>query len=176
MMMTLVLCASLSLGVDALKEPAPKDFPKFLGQCLEEFTKHQKAYAEKWGIDDCERWNVDQAKGTITFVNTKKGYKKLVGKVQIIGSFNTADNTWLWGWANKSVSDELKKDALKLKEYGGTNKLKQLTEEKWEGEANDAWKMTALAVKLLGTEGAYRGPAGKLYIFMVIRDLKDAGE
>jgi hypothetical protein len=171
-MMTIVLWASLAVGGDPLKEPAPKDFPKFLDQCLDEFTKQQKTYARKWGIDDCERWDVDQAKGTITFTNTKKGHKKLVGKVQIIGSFNSDDDTWLWGWANKTVDDELKKDALKLKAYGEKNKLKKLTQEQWEGEINDAWKMTALAVKLLGAEGAYRGPAGKLYVFMVIRDLK----
>jgi hypothetical protein len=172
MMTTFALCAALAFGGDPLKEPAPRDFPKFLDQCLQELVKQQKAYGDKWGIDDCERWDVDQAKGTITFTNTKKGHKKLVGKVQIIGSFNSADKTWLWGWANETVNEELKKDALQLKEYGGANKLKQLTEEKWEGEMNDGWKMTALAAKLLRAEGAYRGPAGKLYVFMVIRDLK----
>src|SRR5262249_31611888 len=153
-----VLGASLSLGGNPLREPAPKEFPKFLDQCLEEFTKQQKAYAEKWGIDDCERWDVDQGKGTITFTSTKKGYKQLVGQVQIIGSCSSADKSWLWGWANQTVAEELKRDALKLKDYGEKNKLKQLTEKGWEGEINDAWKMTALAVKLLGAEGAYRGP------------------
>src|SRR5262245_38058613 len=113
MMTTLVLGVVLAFGADPLKEPAPKDFPKFLDKCLEEFTKKQKTYGEKWGIDDCEAWAVDQDKGIITFTNTRKGHKKLVGKVQIIGSFNADDDTWLWGWANKTVKEGLKKDALR---------------------------------------------------------------
>ena len=171
-----VLWGIFSAGADPLTEPAPKDFPKFLDRCLDDFTKRQKEYAEKWGIDDCERWDVDQKKGIITFTNTRKGYKKLVGKVQIIGSFNSTDKTWMWAWANNTVEEGLKQDALKLKEYGDKNKLKRFTEKGWEGEMDDGWKMTALAVKLLGAEGAYRGPCGKLYVFMVIRDLKVADD
>jgi len=176
MIKTPVIFLLLTLAGDPLKEPAPKDFPKFLDQCLEEFTKQQKAHSDKWGIDDCETWSVEQATGTIIFTNTRKGHKKVVGKVQIIGSFNSDDNSWRWAWANKTVKEDLQKDALTLKEYGEKNKLKQLTKETWEGEMNDGWKMTALAVKLLKADCAYRGPAGKLYVFMTIRDLKVADE
>ncbi len=172
MMISLYVCFSLTIGGNLLKEPAPKDFSKFAERCWVDFEKRQKEYSEKWGIDDCERWDVNQANGTITFTNTKKGHKKLVGKVQIIGSFNSEDGTWLWGWANKSVDQKLKIDALKLKEYGETNKIKRFTQTGWEGELSDAWITTAVAIRLLGAEGAYRGPAGKTHIFMLIRDLK----
>jgi hypothetical protein len=161
------------MAADPLDEPAPKDFAKFLDSCLEGFIAQNKAFAQKWGIDDCERWGVDQDRGTVTFVNTRKGHKKLVGKVQIVGSFDTADGSWLWGWANTTVRDPLKADARKLKAYGEKNRIARLVAPRWRGEEIDGWKLTALAVKLLGAEGAYRGPAGKLRIFMIIRDLKE---
>src|SRR4051794_19877636 len=113
-----IVFASLFFAGDPLSEPAPKDFPKHLDQLLPEFIEKQKVLGKKWGIDDCERWDVDQDKGIITFINTKAGHKKVVGKVQIIGTFNSANNSWLWAWANGSVDNEIKKDALKVKAYG----------------------------------------------------------
>jgi hypothetical protein len=152
------------------------DFAGFLDECFEELRTIQEANGEKWGIDDCERWDVTQESGLLVFTNTRNGYRKLTGKVQIIGSFDTADDTWLWAWANPSVQPAIQEDALKLKEYGEKHGLDQLTEAKWQGEELDGWMMTALAVKLLDAEGAYRGPAGSLRIFMVFRGLQAAEE
>jgi hypothetical protein len=59
-----------------------------------------------------------------------------------------------------------------LKTCGERNQLKQLTEAGWKGEINDGWRMTALAVRLLGGEQAFRGSVGNLSLFMVIHDLK----
>jgi hypothetical protein len=153
-----------------------EDFAAFLDDCMAELKDIQEANGEKWGIDDAERWDVDQDRGTIEFRNTRTGHQRMVGRVQIIGSFDTQDDTWLWAWANPTVRDALRQDALKLRQYGEEKGLEQLTEAKWEGEERDGWQMTALAVKLLGAEGAYRGPAGRLLIFMVFRDLKPVGE
>jgi hypothetical protein len=165
---------SLLSGDHPVSQPPPKDFSKFLDQCLDDLDKRQKACADLWGIDGCERWEVDQSQGTITFLNTKTGHNKVIGKVQILGTFNEADKMWLWSWANASIGAELRKDALQLKEYGEKNLRMRLTEAGWKGDLQDAWKMTALAVKLLGADAAYRGPAGKTLVFMAIRDLKVA--
>jgi hypothetical protein len=170
----LLLCASLTLAADPLKEPAPKDFAKFLDECFEEYTKQQKALDEKWGIENARRWDIDQMKGTITFTETEKGAKKVVGKVQFVGTWTERDKAWLWGWADKTVAQALQKDALKLREYGQKNKLKQLTDKSWPATVDDGWKMTALAVKLLGADGAYgRQTTGKQHVFVLIRDLKE---
>lgn len=169
----LLLCASLTIAVDPLKEPAPKDFAKFLDQCLEDFHKQQKDLDEKWGIENAKRWDVDQMKGTITFSDSPKGYKKIVGQVQFIGAWTEADKTWQWSWANKSVAPALQKEALKLRDYGQKYKLKQLTDKSWPGTVADGWKMTALAVKLTGADGAYGRAVDKQFVFMLIRNLKE---
>jgi hypothetical protein len=166
-----VIPAPLDPG-EALKQPAPKNLEKFLDECFAELQELQLLADEKWGFGDCKDWKVDQKKGTITFTETSTGHKKVVGKVQIIGSFNSADDTWLWGWANQSIARELRKDAETVKQYGQKHKLKKLTEKGWDGNVEDGWRMAALAAKLVGGQGVYRGPAGKLYIFMIVRDLK----
>ncbi|MEM7316566.1 MAG: DUF6882 domain-containing protein [Planctomycetota bacterium] len=91
---------------------------------------------------------------------------------QIIGSFNTKDNSWLWAWDNPSVLDKLKAHALKLKEYGEEHGIERLTDRKWTGTEDDAWEMAALAVKLCDAQGAYRGPAGSTLIFMTFGKVK----
>jgi hypothetical protein len=85
---------------------------------------------------------------------------------QIIGTYNSEDHTWLWAWDNPSIDDELKKDALKVRKYGEEHHIERLTMRKWKGTEEDAWAMTALAVKLCGEQGAYRGPAGATYAFI----------
>jgi hypothetical protein len=159
-----------------MDQPPPRDFGQFLDTCLQELNPRQQAYVAQWGIDGCERWEVDQARGTIAFFNTTKGHKKLAGSVQIIGTYNATDRMWHWSWANSSIPAELQKDALELKAYGAKHMRMRLTEKGWKGDFEDAWKMTALAVKLLGADAAYRGPAGPMDVFMVIRDLKNAEE
>jgi hypothetical protein len=105
-----------------MDQPQPRDFGQFLDTCLQELNPRQQAYVAQWGIDGCERWEVDQAA------------------------------------------------------YGAKHMRMRLTEKGWQGDFEDAWKMTALAVKLLGADAAYRGPAGPMDVFMVIRDLKNAEE
>jgi hypothetical protein len=164
--------AGVVLGGHAVVPSPPRDFARFLDECLQELIQRQKAIAEQWGIDSCERWEVDQSRATITFLNTCKGYAKLLGDVQIIGTYNASDKMWFWSWANNSIAAPLQKDALQLKEYGTKHLRMRLTEKGWKGDLEDAWKMTALAVKLFGADAVYRGPAGRMDVFMVIRNLQ----
>jgi hypothetical protein len=89
-----------------------------------------------------------------------------VAPAQIIGTYNTEDQTWLWAWANPSIDDKLKVDALKLRKYGEEHHIDKLTKRKWTGTEEDAWAMVALAVKLCEEQGAYRGPAGATHVFI----------
>ena len=86
--------------------------------------------------------------------------------MQIIGSFDTTTSEWLWAWANPSIAEPLKRDSLKVKDYGQKHRITRLTSAEWFGKEDDAWSMTALACKLCEAEGAYRGPAGTTFIFM----------
>ncbi|MFN0050618.1 MAG: DUF6882 domain-containing protein [Planctomycetales bacterium] len=58
-------------------------------------------------------------------------------------------------------------NALRLKEYGTQHGIDRLTMRKWTSTQDDAWAMAALAVKLCGVQGVYRGPLGpSSYVFM----------
>ena len=74
--------------------------------------------------------------------------------------------SWLWGWANPSIPDALKRDALRVREYGQQQEIARLTLEEWLGTEADAWSMAALACNLCGAQGVYRGPAGSAFVFI----------
>jgi hypothetical protein len=42
----------------------------------------------------------------------------------------------------------------------------------WEGSEDEAWSMTALAVKLCNEQGAYRGPAGQTMMFITFGEVQ----
>jgi hypothetical protein len=86
--------------------------------------------------------------------------------MQIIGTYNTLDNTWLWAWDHPSVVSALQDHAWKVREYGETNSIDLLTTRKLNCSQTQAWEFTAVACKLCNAQGGYRGPAGTTLVFM----------
>lgn len=150
-------------------EAASKEFQELLDASVKELQVKTAAH-ESWGLGKFEHWNVDQDAGTLVFSNADG--TTATTSAQIIGSFSTRDNSWLWAWDNPSVNDKLKSDALTVKAYGDEHGIERLTTRKWTGTEEDAWAMAALAAKLCGSEGVYRTPNGKSYVFITFRDIK----
>jgi hypothetical protein len=142
----------------------PADFPTLQKMSIEELQLKTRGHVEAWGLDRISRWDLDQDTGELTF-SFDDGLRA-VAPAQIIGTYNSKDHTWLWAWDNASIGQKLKKDALKVRKYGEEHRIERLTKAKWGGTEEDAWAMTALAVKLCGEQGAYRGPAGETNVFI----------
>lgn len=142
----------------------PTDFPALQKVSIEELQLKTRGHVEAWGLDRISRWDLDQDTGELTF-SFDDGLRA-VAPAQIIGTYNSEDRTWLWAWDNPSVDDALKKDALKVRKYGEEHHVERLTKAKWVGTEEEAWAMTALAVKLCGEQGAYRGAAGETKVFI----------
>src|SRR5665213_2175829 len=92
--------------------------------------------------------------------------------VQIIGTYNTVDSTWLWGWDHPSVAAPLQEHARKLRAYGEEHDIDPLTTRKLSCAEGDAWEFAALACKLSDAQGAYRGPAGSTGVFVTFDNVR----
>jgi hypothetical protein len=147
----------------------PSDFSILQKVSLEELELKTDAHRKAWGLDHIQRWDLSQDSGELVF-SFADGFKA-VAPAQIIGSYNIDDHTWLWAWANSSIDDKLKVDALKVRKYGEEHHIDRLTQRKWVGTEDDAWAMVALAVKLCGEQGAYRGPAGSARVFIAFGEV-----
>jgi Family of unknown function (DUF6882) len=142
----------------------PSDFATLQKMSIEELKLKTEGHVNIWGLDRIERWDLSQESGELVF--TLRDDLRAVAPAQLIGTYNTEDKTWLWAWANPSIEDKLKVDALKVRKYGEEHQITKLTQRKWTGTEDDAWAMVALAVKLCDKQGAYRGPAGSTQVFI----------
>lgn len=128
-----------------------------------ELAAKTDVHAGTWNLDK-SRWAVDLEVGTLTFTNPK-GWT-ITAPVQVVGTLNTADGTFLWGWDHPSVPEARAADARLVRDFGAAQGLEQLTTRKIAASEDEAWELTALAVHLAGAQGAYRGPTGQALVFM----------
>jgi NTF2 fold immunity protein len=140
----------------------PRDFDTLIAQSMEELRLKTQAHDATWHLGDAD-WSVDQNQGQIVFRH--EGITA-TAPVQIIGTFSSDDSTWLWGWDHPSVVPGLQEHARRVLEYGKQNGIKRFMTRKLACSENEAWEFAAVACKLCGAQGAYRGPAGKAFVFM----------
>lgn len=162
-----IFLAALLLG--QARGPIPPDFPTLVKVSVEDLKLLTEGHVKVWGLDRIERWDLSQESGELMF--TLSGGFKAVSQAQIIGTYNSEDHTWLWAWANSSIDKKLQADALKVRKYGEEHHIDRLTTAKWVGTEEDAWAMAAVAVKLCGEQGAYRGPSGSTYVFIAFGEV-----
>jgi|SRR5579859_939223 len=127
------------------------------------------AHQGTWHIDQVA-WSVNQDAGTIVFI-TPQGMRA-EAPVQIIGTYNTEDGSWLWGWEHPSVVPALAEHAKQMLQYGQEHGFARLTTRTFACPEQTCWELTALAFLLCGASGAYRGPAGAARVFMTFGEIK----
>src|SRR5262249_6441518 len=113
-------------------------------------------------------WGVDQNTGMITFTGKKV---TATAPAQIIGTYDTQDGTWLWGWDHPSVADPMAEHARRVHEYGEEHRILDLITRKLAGDELQAWEFAALACYLCGAQGTFRGPAGTALVYMTFGEV-----
>lgn len=155
------------LGVN--KEPDIPAFDALIAQSMEELSLKTSAHDGMWQIRSAD-WNVDLDGGTLMF--TASGGTVATCDVQIIGTRNTEDGSWMWGWKHPSVPVPLQRHARVVREYGAKHNDRWLTVQMLEMPEDKAWQLTALACKLNEAQGAYRGPVGPTELFMTFGNVR----
>ena len=145
------------------------DFDGLLRLSMEELLLKTQAHQNSWLFGKEEQWNLDPGQGELAF--TFPG-RLVTAPAQIIGTYSTETGIWTWGWANSSVPQNLSAHALQLREYGEQNGIPRLTSPEWAGEETDCWYMAALACKICGFQGAYRGPSENTFSFITFGPVK----
>jgi hypothetical protein len=153
-----------SSGEGSSNNSETPEFQKLLDASMEELRAKTAAHQGGWRFGKAKRWDLNQSRGDLIF--TFDDGVIATCPAQIIGSFDSASGTWLWAWDNPSIADSLKRDSLRVKDYGERHNIVRLTSAEWPGTEADAWSMAALACKLCEAQGVYRGPAGTAFVFI----------
>jgi hypothetical protein len=144
------------------------EFTAFVDGSMEGLRRQTEGHRGLWHLGEEKRWDFNQESGLLEFT-----FPDVVVRApgQIIGTFDTGSSTWLWAWANPSIDAELKRDALRVLDYGREQRIERLTTPKWPADETDGWRMAALANRLCSSNGAYRGPAGSTMVFMTFGEV-----
>ncbi len=145
---------------------------QFVERAVQELQEKTAAIDALLRFEECD-WEVDQEEGTITFAREDGMHAS--APVQIIGTFNEDDGTWLWAWGHPSVEEDLRRDAEAVHQYGLERQILPFITRKLSCDQSDCWEFTAVATKFCNAQGAYRGPAGATYVFMTFGELAFSG-
>lgn len=154
-----------------LNEDSPDIEPSlFIQQSIEGLRLQKAAHASTWRLGEETNWSADLETGRIAFTFADGTIAE--ADLQIIGTYNTENGTFLWSWDHPSVEEPLQAHAQLAKEFGEIHGLTQYTERIIECTQDDAWTFTAVAARLANANGAYRGPAGTALIYMTFGEIK----
>lgn len=129
---------------------------------LREVTEEQ---GRQWGLGQEANWNVDLNEGWLRW--SFEGGRVMQADVQVIGTHNTRDGSFLWGWDHPSVPAPLRRAAQGLRAWGEARAEQALTTRSVAATELQAWEWTALAAQQYGASGAYRGRSDATWVYMV---------
>lgn len=107
-----------------------------------------------WGLGSAQRWELDQTNGLIHWFFRDR---TATAPAQIIGTWLPASSSWLWAWANNSIPPELTRDSRAVRDWAEEHGYTALTLPRIEADREKAATMAALAVRITGATGFYRG-------------------
>ncbi len=159
------------LALLGCREKRDPEFRALAEKALGELTVKNASHLSAWGLGRSERWDLNQSDGKLIFTFPDK---IVTCEAQIIGSYDTSKEMWLWAWDNPAVNTNLTVASKLVREFGKEHGYKKLTEAEWKATEEDAWDMAAIATLECNAQGAYRGPAGDSYVFMTFTNPKIA--
>ncbi len=151
-----------------------EQYEKFVRDSYEYLNRMQNAAKRDFALGSYERFEWDQANGTLTF--SDKEVPKVIAEVEFVGSISNRTKTWLWSWDNASILPSVKEHIAEVRSFGELHGLRELTTANWEATEEDGWAMTAVTARILQAKGAYRSPSNNGFTFVVFRSLRWASE
>lgn len=140
-----------------------------IGRSIEGMKLQAEAHQASWGFGKLDRWDVDLETGKIRF-SSNDGFEATAA-VQVVGTYNTLDSTFLWAWDHPSVPEERATASRLAREFGEKYGLIDYTSRKVECDEGTAWEYAAVTNHLAEMQGAYRGPSGSAYIFLIFGEV-----
>jgi hypothetical protein len=91
------------------------DPSNFIDAAVEGLRQQTSAHTLTWHLGQEQNWAVDLDAGimVLTFANGTTA----TAAIQVVGTYNTLDGTFLWGWDHPSVPEQLRDHARLGKRY-----------------------------------------------------------
>jgi hypothetical protein len=146
-------------------------FFDYITECFQYLQGKHKLMIETYQIDKFDRWDWHQETGKLLF--SHEGKLRVEADISFSGSISTKSNTWMWAWANESLTETIKAKSEIIHEIGINSGFKKLLCGIWPADEIDGWEMTAVLAKELQAIGAYRTSDDHGFTYMVITGIRN---
>ena len=111
-------------------------------------------------------WELNTQQGQVNFG------RKRQHTIQILGTENTTDNTWMWAWANtqSGVPEAVTQYSRHLHDHGGTEGIPELCKGRFRMEQLDGHAIALACSGLVGRLPYYRGSYEGGAVFFYVLD------
>jgi hypothetical protein len=146
------------------------DIEAFIADSYEGLKLVMDAHRKKWNLGEEKSWKVDERDGRI-IVSFMDG-TVASAPAQIIGTLNSKDGTFHWGWEHAAVVPSMQLHAEIVRSFGNKHRARELTTQIIPCTEKRAWELTALATLLAEANGAYRvQPKPDIYVYMTFGEV-----
>lgn len=142
-------------------------FEEFLERCVADAQQKNDVLDAEYGLNSFARWDDDGDCEVLVFSNPGQP-DILEAKRTAVGSYSLRTQTWLWAWANESLTDAAREKASQLRRLAERTGMRVFSDPHIPCDEDLAWELVAAAVDELGSLGCYREPVGYLWIFVAI--------
>lgn len=146
-----------------------EEFQEYIDACFDELEKKQQYLVDTFGFGSFDKFKYDFDKEELYLLKNEEVLVK--ARIVPIGSFNTENGTWMWGWANEAFSESLRSKSSKLKELEAITGFEMFGNDMAEIDEDMAWEIAGMSLHLLGFEGIYRGPANNTHYFYAMEQV-----
>lgn len=136
----------------------------FIHAAREGLAQQTAAHGATWHLGKEAHWSADLDAGNLVF-DFADG-TAATAAIQVVGTYNQADGSFLWGWDHPSVPEALRAHAQLARDWGEQQGAADFAARKLLCSEDDAWGFAAVANRLAEANGVYRGTAGSTLIFM----------
>jgi hypothetical protein len=143
----------------------------YIMECFQYLQEKHKLLLDTYKIDTYDRWDWHQETGKLLF--SHEGKLRVEADISFSGTLSTKSNTWMWAWANESLTEIIKTKSEIIREIGFNSSFQKLVCGIWPADEYDGWKMTAVLAKELQAIGAYRTTGDDGFTYMVITDIRN---
>lgn len=146
-----------------------KEFEKFLQLCHQEILDKQKYLTQTYKINEYTNYKFDQAQKSLIL---KKEGQEIKFKIVCIGSWDKAEKSWVWAWANGNLSEETREDARRLHELGDVTGFSVFKEGNFECDEFASRDLAFAGVHQLDAMGIYRIEVDGGFLYLALMNVE----
>jgi hypothetical protein len=145
------------------------DFQIWKHEAVHEAKALNEQCVREFRLGSWPRWEANLEQGRFYFV--EDGIPRVAASVVVVGSYSTKSETWLWSWANERIPSTAKDGMEVVRDWGGREGIRDLTEPKFPADEEQGWELASVALRLLNAICIYRYPFSSGFVWVVFKGL-----